>query len=442
MPGAGWWVVPRSWQRSAVLSRLRERSRQSYLLVPLSGLGCGGLLALLTVSVDGSLSTASSTARDPDFQAFAEPSRNVIAAVGPQMLTFIGVVFSLTLVALQMAAGQLSPRVVRLFVRSKVTKFALAVFLGTFFYTLVVQYLSLRAKGDDGTEDDFVPLLSGMVTMLLVTLSVVMFVLYVHHTIRLMRLAEVIDRIAEETLRTVRRVGAAAADREELPELARPVQTLTYAGPPGALRGVHTGAVVRQARRHGCVVELVPRIGDFVATGTPLYRVYGARRLPARPLLRAVVTGPERTMYEDLAFGLRQLVDIAVRALSTSVNDPTTAVQVLDRIQVLLTACGAVPLEGAVYRDRRGRVRMVERLPRWDGLVQLAFEEIVQCGTSSPQVTRRLAAVLVDLEAQVPPVRKADVRHYTRRLEAAIEAAYPDPERRAFARTPDRQGIG
>ncbi|MGD6740866.1 DUF2254 domain-containing protein [Streptomyces sp. BH106] len=416
------------------------------LLVPLLGFLAGGVWGIVTTEVDQILSAAPSLGNDPDFQAFRDPSRAVIESVGPPMLTFIGVVFSLTLVAVQMAAENLTPRVVRLFMQSRVTKTALALFLGTFFYTLVVRYLSLRVDDKGGQKDVFVPFLSGFFTMVLVTCSVLAFIAYVQHTLRLMRLTEVIDLLMRETLKSVRLVQGLSRTHEPfLGENPAAEHEVLLATRPGVLIGFHRKAMVREAARSKCQLRLLARTGDYLVPGSPLVAVHPtddvAVRRPER-FRRHIRTGSERGSVEDVAFGLRQLVDIGLRALSGSVNDPTSAVQVLDRIQVVLTACVRVPWGNIEHRDGAGVVRLVEISPSWDDLVVLGCEEmLLHCGPA-PQVTRRFAALLRDLEVLAPPDRREVVKGYRERLEQHVECEFTDPERRLFAALPDRQGIG
>ncbi|MGD6756549.1 DUF2254 domain-containing protein [Streptomyces sp. BH105] len=432
---------PQKWRLNAT-SRVPRFS----LLVPLLGFLAGGIWGIVTTEIDQALSSVNSLANDPDFQAFRDPSRAVIESVGPPMLTFIGVVFSLTLVAVQMAAENLTPRVVRLFMQSRVTKTALALFLGTFFYTLVVRYLSLRVEDQRGRKDVFVPFLSGFFTMVLVTCCILAFIAYVQHTLRLMRLTEVIDLLMRETLKSVRLVqGLSRAQEPSREEDLAAEHEVLHAALPGVLIGFHRKAMVREAARSKCRLRLLARTGDYLVPGSPLFAVYETEHMAVRRperFRRHIRTGSERGSAEDVAFGLRQLVDIGLRALSGSVNDPTTAVQVLDRIQVVLTACVRVPWGDIEHRDRAGVVRLVEIAPSWDDLVVLGCEEmLLHCGPA-PQVTRRFAALLRDLEVLASPERRAVVTGYRKRLVQHVEHAFPDPERRLFAAVPDRQGIG
>ncbi|MFE0201533.1 DUF2254 family protein, partial [[Kitasatospora] papulosa] len=146
------------------------------------------------------------------------------------------------------------------------------------------------------------------------------------------------------------------AGRQRAPEIAR----MSHQGRAGVLRDVHIARLVRVARRNGVVLRLIPRIGDHVVPGTPVLAVHGPR-VPARSALRhSVSVGVERTFHQDLGFGLRQLSDIALRALSPAVNDPTTAVQCLDRIVEFLAAVAVRPLGAVHHRDRKGVVRLVQ----------------------------------------------------------------------------------
>ncbi len=170
--------------------------------------------------------------------------------------------------------------------------------------------------------------------------------------------------------------------------------------------------------------------------------VHGGAVPPRLRLRSAVSVSVERTLHQDLAFGLRQLADIALRALSTSVNDPTTAVRCLDRIVQFLAAVARLPLGTVYHRDRAGRVRLVQDGPGWDDLVDLAFEEIRWCVAGSPQVSRRLMAGLDDLLLIVPEDRRKSPARHRELLVQTMERAVPVAADRAFALLPDRQGIG
>ncbi|GGX63983.1 hypothetical protein GCM10010324_05990 [Streptomyces hiroshimensis] len=428
-------------RRPRPLSPLREHLRDTFWFAPTVGLAGAAALAAGVLEVDrlvvGALQEDGEYATVESLIGIADDTKTIITTVGSAMLTFIGVVFSISLVALQMASGQFSPRVVRLYVRSRITKCTFAVFLATFLFALLVQ---ASYEGDENPRTvSTVPVFSSIVCVLLVLVSLGLFVAYVNSTLRLMRVSHVIDRITRESFRVLGRYGVADDVR---PVLAEPGAEVVHTGRAGVLRDVHIARLVRVARRHGVVLRLIPRIGDFVVPGTPVLAVHGGAAPPPRALRYTVSVGVERTFHQDPGFGLRQLSDIAQRALSPAVNDPTTAVQCLDRITQFLAALARRPLGALHHCDRRGAVRLVQDVPGWADLVDLGFAEIRGCATGSPQVTRRLMAALGDLWWLVPEDRRPPLERHRALLEHAVARAAPDAADREFALLPDRQGIG
>ncbi|MCQ8774195.1 DUF2254 domain-containing protein [Streptomyces telluris] len=428
-------------RRPRPLSPLREHLRDTFWFTPTAGLVGAAVLAAGVLEVDqfviGALQEEGDYATVESLIGIADDAKTIITTVGSAMLTFIGVVFSISLVALQMAGGQFSQRVVRLYVRSRITKCTFAVFLATFLFALLVQ---ASYEGDENPRTvSTVPVFSGIVCVVLVLVSLGLFIAYVNSTLRLMRVSYVIDRITRESFRVLDKHGVADDER---PALAEPGAEIAHAGRAGVLRDVHVARLVRVARRHGVVLRLIPRIGDFVVPGTPVLAVHGGAAPPPRALRYTVSVGVERTFHQDLGFGLRQLSDIAQRALSPAVNDPTTAVQCLDRITQFLAALARRPLGALHHCDRRGAVRLVQDVPGWADLVDLGFAEIRGCATGSPQVTRRLLAALEDLWWLVPEDRRPPLERHRALLEHAVSRTVPDAADRDFALLPDRQGIG
>jgi uncharacterized membrane protein len=370
---------------------------------------------------------------------FAEDAKAVVSAVGSAMMTFIGVVFSISLVAVQMASGQFTPRVVRLFVRSRITKATFAVFLSTFVLTLLV--LTSFDTVDDPRAVTTVPLVQSVLTLCMVALSLLLFVLYVNATLRLMRISHVIARIASESFRVVASMPVPVGG-QEAPGLGTETAWVPHEGRAGVLRDVHIARLVRVARKHGVVLRLIPRIGDFMVPGMPVLAVHGGPVPPRRALRHAISVGVERTYHQDLGFGLRQLSDIALRALSPAVNDPTTAVQALDRVVQLLAALSRRPLDAALHRDRAGAVRLVQPVPGWTELVDLGFTETRGCAIGNPQVSRRMLAGLDDLLLLAPPERREPLLRHHELLRQAVGLAAAAAPDRDFALRPDRQGIG
>src|SRR5262249_36658271 len=196
-------------------------------------------------------------------------------------------------------------------------------------------------------------------------------------------------------------------------------------------------------RRADCVIELGPQVGDFVAVGDPLFRIYqGGESLPADALSESVAVGQERTLEQDPTLAFRILVDIALKALSPAINDPTTAVLALDQIHRLLRVVGNRHLDSGQMPDGTGRLRLVYRRRDWEALVHLAVTEVRQCGTESIQIARRLRAMLEDLIQAVPEARAVLLRRELALLHRSAERAFAEPEDRALAGVSDFQGVG
>ncbi|WP_328421172.1 DUF2254 domain-containing protein [Streptomyces sp. NBC_00443] len=440
------WTVtqsPAAGRRPRALSPLREHLRDTFWFAPTAAMVAVFAVWLVAQALDAAIVEA--LQEDGDYETldellrFADDAKAVVNAVASAMMTFIGVVFSISLVAVQMASGQFTPRVVRLFVRSRITKATFAVFLATFVLSLLV--LTAFDTADDARAVTTVPLVQSVLTLCMVALSLLLFVLYVNATLRLMRISHVIARIATESFRVAASTPV-SADGPDTPDLGTAAAWVPHEGRAGVLRDVHITRLVRVARKHGVVLRLIPRIGDFVVPGTPLLAVHGGAAPPRRALRYTVSVGVERTYHQDLGFGLRQLSDIALRALSPAVNDPTTAVQALDRVVQFLAALSRRPLDAALHRDRRGVVRLVQPVPGWTELVDLGFTEVRGCAVGSPQVSRRMLAGLDDLLLLAPPERSEPLSRHRELLHQAVDLAEQFPSDRAFALQPDRQGIG
>ncbi|WP_405621772.1 DUF2254 domain-containing protein [Streptomyces sp. NBC_00076] len=439
------WMVthgPAAGRRPRALSPLREHLRDTFWFAPAAAMLCVVVVWAVASEIDAALVRALQDEHEYDtieeLLKFANDARTVVTTVSSAMMTFIGVVFSISLVAVQMASGQFSPRVVRIFVRSRITKATFAVFLATFVLTLLV--LTAYGSEDDPRRVTSVPLVQSGVTVAMVGLSLLLFVMYVNSTLGLMRISHVIDRIVGESFRVAATMPVGTSADEGA--LGPVTGWIAHDGRAGVLRDVNIARLVRTARQHEVVLRLIPRIGDFVVPGTPVLAVHGGRTPPRRALRYTVSVGVERTFHQDLGFGLRQLSDIALRALSPAVNDPTTAVQALDRIVQFLAAVSRRPLDASLHRDRRGKVRLVQPVPGWTDLVDLGFTEIRGCAVGSPQVTRRLLAGLDDLALLAPEERRAPLLRHRALLAQAVERHTPAPADRAFALRPDRQGIG
>jgi uncharacterized membrane protein len=418
---------------------LRERLRTSLWFVPSLFAVGAGVLAVALLALDHALAGT-----EPLFGFGGTPdgARSVLSAIAQSMLTFTGLVFSITMLVLQLASSQLSPRVTRTFLRDRGNQVVLGLFVATFVYTLIV-LRDVRAPVADDTG--FVPAISVWFAFALLLASVAAFIYYIDHMAQAIRATTVIVRIWEETVDAIeRRLPANARDVPAVDEPEEraasigaephPGRVIIKAPTAGVVVAVDDAAVLAVAARAGREVELVAAIGDFIPEGAPLAQLSGEwDRHAADDVRDAIAIGAERTLEQDVAFGFRQLVDIALRALSPGTNDPTTAVQALDRLHDLLRRLARRPIP----RERRtsdGTVRLTMPATTWEELVRLAFDEIRIAGEGQIQVAQRLTVVLEDLLGQAPPDRGSALLVQQRALEASIARAFPDAIDRAFAR--------
>jgi len=197
------------------------------------------------------------------------------------------------------------------------------------------------------------------------------------------------------------------------------------------------------AERSGGIIEVTSAVGDTIVESTLLLRVYGAQSaVSERAVRKAIKTGTERTFEQDPKYAIRLLVDIAIRALSPAVNDPSTAVQALDHIEDLLVRLGRHRLEVGEIRDGSGQLRLVVPIPTWEDFLRLALDEIRVYGAGSVQVMRRMRALLSDLLDAVPEDRRQAVRSQQKRLDAALTRSFADIEDHEEASIEDREGLG
>jgi len=426
-------------QRNARLASLAEVLRSSLWVIPVAFLVVVVALAQLLVTLDP----------DPggrtwwlfSFSDDVDSATVVLTTIATSMLTLLAVVFPLTIVALQLASSQFSPRVMRRFVRDWITQATFGAFVATFVYALLVLRTIEPATVD---APAFVPDAAVSIAVIWVWLSLGWFVVFVHHIVQSIRVVNIIEAVAKETRQAIEQNAPLHFPYldVERPELGEPDQIITFDEAAGTLDGMETDRLVRAATEADVVLVLRCRVGDYLPTGLPVIEVHGGRCTNTAHLLSAFEIGPERTMYQDVGFGFRQLVDIAAKALSPAVNDPTTATQVLDRIEDLLHDLGRRPMSPSIYLDQAGDVRMLRPRAAWDDYVLLSFTEIRRFGAESAQVCRRLSAVLTSLEQALPDERCAPLEAQRTLLRRSVERHFLDAEDRAVALTPNRQGLG
>jgi uncharacterized membrane protein len=262
------------------------------------------------------------------------------------------------------------------------------------------------------------------------------------HRLRPVAVGWIVARAGADVFQAMQPTGPRSTRVDARPE--GPPSLEIHSTTAGAIQAIDGRGLLETATRHDCVLELAHAVGDIVPHGSVVLKVFGAGAPPDAEHLRGLLAiGEERTIEQDPAFALRILVDIAIRALSPAVNDPTTACQILGAIEDLLIVIGESDLHDRdVLHDGSGRPRVLIVTRRWEDLLALALTEIREYGATSTQTTRRLAALLDHLATRVRPEHRAAVEEQVAELAAALERFVPDPRARAFAGRPDAQGIG
>jgi uncharacterized membrane protein len=417
--------------------RYQESVAPSLWFVPLLFVLGAMVLSRIVVEIDRGRQQTESSGWLLGLDAAASASfTSTVAAV---TLSFAAVVFSTTLVAIQLAGGQYSPRVVRVFVRSRLTRVTLGIFLATFVFAI-----SGTVEERSG-DDPYVPTITVEIIYLLLAATLVAFIIFVFGISRLLRVQYLIRTITAEAR------GPLVATFHER-------DTRTLPGPPldadrpivrnhtrhvGVVQSIDTRGLVAEAASRDLVLALEVGAGEYVGIGTPVARVIQGdeSRADGDWLVRRLVLGAERTTRHDPGFVFRQLVDIAIRALSPAVNDPTTAVQCIDRLADLLGDIATANDPSGWFHDDDAVVRVHQKEPGLDRLIELAFVEIIRYGADSPQVVRRLHAAFDVLEPLVRPDVAATVQRLRRVLDGLADTVLP-PGLTELSRRPDRHGLG
>ena len=330
----------------------------------------------------------------------ADAERQVLIAIAAAVITVVGVVFSITILALTLASQQFGPRMMRNFMRDVGNQVTLGVFVGTFVYAvLVLGSISSLSSG-------FVPYVSTSVAEALLLLDLGVLIYFIHHIAKSIQLPEVIAGIADDLMESIEAefpqkanepLDPAARPHEgkTVPELLQLIEERGAQVPSqvgGYLQYVGYSQLIAIATRTDAVIRLEHRPGHFLAEGRPLAMVFprGAAPEVALALSKAHVTGPHRTLVQDPVFAIDQLAEIAIRALSAAVNDTFTALTCIDWLAAGLSKVSGRVLDEGVYRDHTGRVRLIEFDPSYARMVNRAFDKIRQSASGNPAVLIRL----------------------------------------------------
>ncbi|MEO5987003.1 MAG: DUF2254 domain-containing protein [Candidatus Limnocylindria bacterium] len=332
-----------------------------------------------------------------------EGARGLLSSIASSMITVAGVVFSITIVALQLASSQYSPRVLRSFMRDRPSQIVLGSFIGAFVYAILV-LRTIRSEQEGSSA--FVPALAVTGAIVLSLVALAMLVYYIHHIATRMQASQITAAVATEALDEVARQRRAADEHPQPAIRSRPSGEPTSFVPAtrsGYLQYVEADALVEIAAEHRMTIRLEAAPGDWVQQHTPLFGFWDAEPSDeiAQRLHRHVAVGTERVMHQDPGFGIQQLVDIAVKALSPGINDPTTAINGIHRITEILVAAGRAGFVPQEHTDDEGTVRLVMPRTGFEELLWAAFEEIIHFGAGVPTVARAVVGALDDLSVTV-----------------------------------------
>jgi uncharacterized membrane protein len=353
--------------------------------------------------------------------------------------SFIVFTFGSMLVAIQVAGGQLTPRIIATtLLQDNTIRFT----VGLFVFTLL---FAVGTKAQIGPD---IPQFEVTVTAMLGIACMAAFLYLIDYTARLLRPISIVWRIAEKGINVVRTVYPDTIKSPHVPRAARqppgPADRIVeHRGTSAIVLAVNLKKLVAVAQRANGVVEFAPRVGSFVATEEPLFRLYGGAAAIKDNVLRAQVAfGPERTIEQDSTFAFRVIVDVAIKALSKAINDPTTAVLAIDQLHRLLRQVGRRHLHDDALYDADRKLRLILRTPDWQDFVDLTFSEIRLYGAENFQIARRLRAMIDDLSNTLPEARQTALRRELALLDRTLERLHAFPEDLALARLPDIQGLG
>ncbi len=384
---------------------------------------------------------------DYAFDVSVSSAQAYLSAAASGMMALTGIVFAMAFVMVQFSAIAYSPRLVLWFARDRMMFHALGAFTATFVYALFT--LVWVDRGGSAK----VPLFSTALVGIMIIASMLMFARLMQRLgdLQIGNVLHLVGDRGRAVIRDMFRPLTDASAHPRAPEgagiharLGPATQTVKYFAKPRTIARLDVGSLVTLARQAGGTIVMACAVGDTLVEGTVLLRVHDAAApLPEDALLSAVRLGRERTFEQDPKYPIRLLVDIAIKALSPAINDPTTAVQTIDQLEDLLRRLGAAELDAGYAADENGALRLVFPTPTWEDYLTLAFDEIRQFGSSSVQVMRRMRSALVGLADALPSEERVNaVRRYLEHLDHVIEASPFDFEDQRMARQEDRQGIG
>jgi uncharacterized membrane protein len=416
----------------------RESLRTNLWLVPSLEVLLAVVLFAGTYALDRAAYRGDFTLPSFVIQNNADGARQILTTMAAAVITVVGVVFSITIVALTLASTQFGPRMLRNFIRDRGTQHTLGAFVATFVFAV----LSLVAIGN-GAHRPFVPDISITVALLALVLDMGVLIYFINHITNSIQLPQVIASIARDLATAIEAEGwrgdshpvpatslSVAEIERQMAESSGVVRTARS----GYLQFVHYDTLVRIASKANAVIRLHYRPGHFLVAGHPLATVWPPQAADAvtRSLERAHLTGPYRTLAQDLSFAVDQLVEIAIRALSPAVNDTFTALTCIDWLGESLCKIAAEWSPTQIHRDQAGHVRLISAAIGYQRIVERAYEKIRQASRGMPAVMiRQLDALEKVMEYTTTSAQRDVLIEQARRIQTANSESVPEPADRA-----------
>jgi uncharacterized membrane protein len=361
------------------------------------------------------------------FPSHADPqvAQVILAGIAASIMTVVSIVFAILLMTLTLASMQFSPRIIVSFSRDRVTQWTLGIFLGTFLYCMA----ALPAARS--LPHPFAPVATVLGAMLLALVCVGLLLFFIHHISQAISVNHIVDRIAEETEAMIDDImpwphllNHHVKDAEPLRPNPSEVAVLSHDS--GYIRFVDTRRLIALAKHYHVTIRVLRRVGHFVPAGIPLMMVSKGNRLSpegAAELLAAFDFGPTRTLQQDVEFGVLQIVDVALKAISPAVNDPTTAINCIDQLsRILIRFASREPPEDLLY-DPPGIIRASIGWIHFERLLDAALEQIRMYSKTDVAVSLRLLRALGDIAASTadPEYRRILVEHGMRTVAGCAE---------------------
>jgi uncharacterized membrane protein len=411
--------------------RLKLYIRNSIWVFPVLSIAAGLIAVALLNRLDHALGWQINLGPDT--------ARTVMGTVAGSMFTLVVVSSSAVLVAVQLASAQLTPRIIALVYRGRMRKFCISAFVFTFTFSV----------GALVRIENTVPLLTSYVAAYGFLVNLALFLYFIDGMGKTLRPGSALQDVGIAGRGVIQSVYPSKLRRDQ-PLIAKPLEILKrdpnrviFNEVDGVVLAFDRRGLMALAEQANCLIELVPQVGDFMAAGDPLFRIFdGGETIPEERFLRSVAFGQERTLEQDPTYAFRIIVDIASKALSPAINDPTTAVLAIDQIHHLLRNVGSRSLAQGHETNSRGELRLVYRTPDWEDFVHLAVTEIRQYGRDSIQIMRRLRAMLENLIQTLPERRAPMLRLELSLLQTSAKRMFVDLYDQALAETGDLQGMG